>query len=357
MGLVRRVKEEAIRAKTIMPRFLQLEVSKDCNLNCAGCFRMDNTSIADLKGERNLTLEATKKVVKMVPMVRTIILLGDGEPLMNPELGEILEYLSSKGISSWIVTNGTLLTQEIVDKWENNKVVQIQISLHDELYNGGKADSSFEKVLNSLKIAGKSRIPSLINFLMYQESMKDLPDIVRLAQDTNCKGINVLSPIFLTGSDIKGSITRAQDNEQNRAFIQEALTLAKKAKISWVGEKPTLSPIFRRCNFPFALPYITLGGDVYGCCYTVGGGRTEWYQDIPKEIPSSNYLIGNIFTTPFKDIWRGEACKTLRDYVKATEKLRGTRITPQELQLLRATEADSRFSYCKDCLWRWGSAC
>jgi len=361
MNLLHRLKEEAIRIKTIMPRYLQLETSRDCNLKCLGCYRRDTASLASFKGERNLTLEFVKGILKMIPTVRLVTFLGDGEPLMNPELGDILRYLASKNIKSWITTNGNLITQEIVNEWERNgKIAEVHISLdaaYKKEYEILRPGGSFEKVTDAIKMVGKSKLPLFINFLVYQEGLKGLTDIVKLAKEANCKGINILHPIFMLTSDLKGSVTRPQDNEENNTYLQEAITLAKKSGIFLIGGTSALSPFIRHCNFPFGLPYITLEGDVYGCCYTPGGGRTEWYYGIPQKLESSDYLMGNIYSSPFKDIWLGEAYKELRDFIKATERPRGTRITIDELHYIRAAKAEHRFSHCARCLWRWGSAC
>jgi len=360
MSLIKRIKEEGIRIKTIMPRFLQLEVSKDCNLKCIGCYRRDSTSTADLKGEHNLSLEAVKRILGMIPTVKTVTFLGDGEPLMNKELNSILKYLTSRGVNTWLTTNGTLIKGNTIREWEDYNITELHISVDStrkEVYEQIRVGAHFKEVMEVLQIAGKSRIPTYINFLAYQETISDLPDIIRLASNTGCKGINMLAPIFLTGSDLNGVLTRVRDNEINRAYLGEAAKLAQKHKIKWIGGVPGLIPFFRHCNFPFALPYITLNGDVYGCCYAVGVGRTEWYQDIPQKIRSSDYLMGNIYDTPFKDIWLGESYRELRKAVKLSEHPRGYKLSPYELQKLRSRNDDYRFSYCKSCLWRWGSAC
>jgi len=360
VSLLHRIKEEAIRVKTIMPRYLQLEISKECNLKCVGCYRGDNTSTVDLKGERNLTLSKLQEIIDMIPTVKTVTFLGDGEPLMNKNLSSILRYLVSRKINSWLTTNGTLITQEMVDEWEECRVTEVHISLdsmHKDMYEKMRVGASFEKVMEAVKVVGRSKVPLFINFLAYQETINDLPDIIRLLVDNNGKGINMLFPIFLLGSDLKGELTRPKNDKLNRTYIQKATKIAGDNGITWIGGEPSLSPSFRHCNLPFALPYITLGGDVYGCCYAVGVGRTEWYQGVPQKIESSDYLMGNIYDSSFKDIWLGETYKELRRAVKLFERPRGTEITPEELQKLRYTNTKNRFSYCKSCLWRWGSAC
>lgn len=359
MSLLHRIKEEAVRIKTISPRYLQLEISKNCNLKCVGCYRQDNTSCVDLKGERSLTLKAIQETLAMIPTVRTVTFLGDGEPLMAPELGKILRYLADKGINSWITTNGTLLTPGIVKEWEASRVTEAHISIdsaHRDVYEQIRVGASYDDVINALSLVGKSRVPLYINFLAYEQTIADLPDIVRMAMAFNAKGINVLHPIFLTGSDLEGMLTRAKNTRENQEYIREAFELGKAGDIYWIGGKPSLAPHFRHCNLPFALPYITLGGDVYGCCYAVGAGRTEWYGGIPKKVDSDDYLMGNIHDTPFKDIWFGDEYKELRSMVKSTEQARGTKIDPLELQELREYYC-GRFSYCMSCLWRWGVAC
>lgn len=362
--MIKRVKETGIRFKTIMPRYLQLEITRNCNLNCLGCYRKSKSSLIHQGDTRNLTPNALHRILAKVPTVRTVSFLGEGEPLMNPYLDTLLDQLGSRGIRSWITTNGTLLTRDIVHRWEGYGISEAHISIDSaskELYESIRVGAKFGDVLHGLELLGRSILPTFINFVGYEENLHELLEVLRLAVGAGCKGINALVPVFDHGSDIEGSFTRPENSEGNRFILSEAYNYAQAKGLIWIGGKPSLEPTFRYCNFPFALPYVTLEGNVYGCCHTPSGERTEWFLGVPCEVsryPSSkDYLMGNIFKESFKDIWLGRAYNELRSVIKRSEHPRRMAITREELQDIRTSVPNIRFGYCVACLWRWGSAC
>lgn len=358
--MIKRIKETCIRLKTIMPRYLQLEITRDCNLNCPMCYRKSKSSLIHQGETRNLTPSVLHSILHKVPTVRTVSFLGEGEPLMNPHLDDLLGILSDRGIRSWLTTNGTLLTEEIVHRWEGYGVSEAHVSIDastEETYKRIRTGGKFEDALQGMELLGRSKIPMFLNFVMYEQNLHELREALVAAKKAGCTGINALVPVFDHGSDLEGSLTRAENSEENQYHLQESYSYALAQKLIWIGGKPSLEPSFRRCNFPFALPYITLEGNICGCCHTPGGERTEWYLGVPCAVHNKDYIMGNIFNEPFRDIWLGETYNWLRQVIKRSEHSRGATISRERLQELRTSVLHTRFSYCAICLWRWGSAC
>ena len=144
-------------------------LTQDCNLRCAYC------SQGLEKGERTMTMEqadmyigftlesAEKSGAKSI----TINLFG-GEPLMNKEVGfYILEkikfYCEENGVNfiASIVTNGTLLDMETIEKLHNLNCRLIQITLdgmkkvHDRRRMYVNGDGSFDEIINVLRLLNK----------------------------------------------------------------------------------------------------------------------------------------------------------------------------------------------------------
>ena len=85
-GWLQTLGEWAIRQHTFMPRMIDLEVSRICNLNCPACMRRADSSLAQARKETPYrTLEDFREVHKQIPTLATLNFMGDGEPLMNPQ--------------------------------------------------------------------------------------------------------------------------------------------------------------------------------------------------------------------------------------------------------------------------------
>lgn len=99
---------ECLKRKGLLS--IELEFTKRCNLRCLYCY-----SSAGEPAENELSLDEIKRVILQAKELgaKKIILLGGGEPLMYPELVEIMNYIDSLGLKQVLFTNGTFITEEI----------------------------------------------------------------------------------------------------------------------------------------------------------------------------------------------------------------------------------------------------
>ncbi|MFH1597348.1 MAG: radical SAM protein [Pseudomonadota bacterium] len=84
-----------------------LEPTFKCNLQCEGCYRE--------KGEHRPLTDVIQELetVKRLRQTDGISIAG-GEPLLYPQLLELVRYVNSQGWKPIIITNGTLLSPEVI---------------------------------------------------------------------------------------------------------------------------------------------------------------------------------------------------------------------------------------------------
>lgn len=357
-GWIQRIGEFAVRQHTFMPRMIDLEISRVCNLNCPACMRRAGSSLAQSRKDSLFcTLERFQEIQEEIPTLGTLNFMGDGEPLMNPELLDIIEDASHKDIHTVLTTNATLLNSKIIDKLVGNKVFRIHASIdaaHKELYEEMRVGAEWEKTLENLKLVGKSRIPLCINMLLTEKNIHEMLDMVRLCKEVGAKEVTFLMPICTYGTDIG---VKPDDNAKNRKLFMETHLLCSDLGVNWIFPL-TLNPTFRRFSFPFIRPQISIEGDLFACCYSLGRGKV-WFEGYGYEVPP--YNMGNMFKEGFKKVWNSAGYKEIRRIYKETEVPKGTVITRGEL-LRRTKEVmenpnRGRYDHCKICLARWGMAC
>ena len=92
-------------------RTLLLELTRKCNLNCMHCFRGESE-------KKYMQVGIIEKVLKNIARINTFLITG-GEPLLAIEqlrkIDEILKQDRMNIREFVIVTNGTILTDEIID--------------------------------------------------------------------------------------------------------------------------------------------------------------------------------------------------------------------------------------------------
>jgi len=357
-GWIQRIGEWAVRQHTFMPRMIDLEVSRVCNLSCPACMRRADSSLAQSRKETQIcTLDRFREIHEEIPTLGTLNFMGDGEPLMNPELNDIIRYAFLNGIHTVLTTNATLVTYEDVEHWVRNGVYRIHTSVdaaHAELYEKMRLGAEWRKTYESLKRIGRSGIPLCINMVLTQENIHEMPNMVRLCKEVGAREVTFLMPICTYGSDIG---VKPEDNEQNRELFRQTAKLCNDLGVKWIFPL-TLNPTFRRFSFPFIRPQISIEGDLFACCYSLGRGKV-WFEGYGYEVPS--YNMGNMFKEGFREIWHSEGYKEIRRIYKESEVRKGTVITRAEL-LRRTKEVmenpnSGKYDHCKICLARWGMAC
>lgn len=94
---------------------IRLELTSHCNLKCSYCHNSEYSNRCDdmTKDEIIMLIGNLKK---KYPINK--ILLTGGEPLVKKGLYDIIQYIDKLGIKADMVTNGTLLTPDIIKKLE-----------------------------------------------------------------------------------------------------------------------------------------------------------------------------------------------------------------------------------------------
>jgi radical SAM protein with 4Fe4S-binding SPASM domain len=193
---------EYIKAKTILssfPKILNLEVTNFCNLNCPMCI------VKETREQGFLRLDLLEKIVKENRKLlenQFIWLHFNGEPLLHPQLFEIIEFLKQNGIKTRLSTNATLLTKEVAFELMKAGLDYIVFSVDGntkETYEKIRVGANFETVerniLSFLRIKKKYNFQTKtqIQFIKMKENEKEVKDFIKKWKKTDINFINIKS--------------------------------------------------------------------------------------------------------------------------------------------------------------------
>jgi MoaA/NifB/PqqE/SkfB family radical SAM enzyme len=115
-----------------------------CNLACAYCNEYDDTS-------KPVPLEEMfRRIDKLAQLGTTAITISGGEPLLHPDLEQIIRRIRRHGAIATLITNGYLLTRERIKSLNKTGLLHLQISIDNV-----KPDEVSKK---SLKVLDKKLI-------------------------------------------------------------------------------------------------------------------------------------------------------------------------------------------------------
>jgi MoaA/NifB/PqqE/SkfB family radical SAM enzyme len=112
-----------------------------CNLSCTYCNEFDNFS-------KPVPLEELfRRVDLLAALGTTIVTISGGEPLLHPQLEEVVRRVRSHGILAGMITNGYLMTPQRIELLNRAGLDHLQISIDN--VNPDEVSKKSLKVLDS----------------------------------------------------------------------------------------------------------------------------------------------------------------------------------------------------------------
>lgn len=334
------------------PRILSIETTERCNLDCIMCSR----KLTRLSG-KEFTLKQFEHVLTLFPSINTVILLGRGETFMMKDIFSIFELGLRKGIHFTVITNGTMLTPEVVKKIPETGKILVSIDHpHPDKYKEIRKGGDLNAIISNLKTLKKLKPHQwfCIQAVIMKDNIDYLEDFIKLAKDVSADAVKFIYPVIFEHTMESIYI---EPSEEINLKLTRAKAYAKNRGIRFVAVPQMGKP--RVCVEPWLGLRVSLNGDIFPCCYinnTAESSWNEWYRGTCLKVPQSNYVIGNVNSGSVKEIWNGEVFRLLRKMVRNTRPKR--LISPDCLSALRsAKDISQRFSYCSVCLFRYNRAC
>ncbi len=160
-----------------------LEPTAKCNLSCDGCYR---------KNENNShkTLETIEEELDLFIKLRKCdgVSIAGGDPLMHPEIIEIVKLVKNHGLKPILNTNGLALTKELLLELKKAGVYGFTFHIDSKQGRPGWKDKN-EIELNDLRLryadmlAEAGNISCAFNSTVYEDTMHYVPELVKWAEN------------------------------------------------------------------------------------------------------------------------------------------------------------------------------
>lgn len=270
------------------PYWLTLDPSNICNLGCVFC------PTGQKRNSRKKSIMNFKDFKKIIDKLGKYLIYIEfcnwGEPLLNPELEEMIIYTKKYGIISRISTNLHIsLTEERTIKLLSSGVSHIIISLDgssQNTYEKYRRGGNFNLVFNNLKylVQVKKKLnlkfPHIHwQFLVFKHNEHEIEKAKKLAEEIGVDSIGFTAPYC--SYDWASSI-----DEYNRY---------KKS-----NDKIEYKKVEKVCNWLWDAITINANGSVSPCC----------------SVEDEKDDFDNFFNKPFWKIWNGKKYRIARKFVR-----------------------------------------
>ena len=308
-----------------LPAVLYIETTNRCDSLCQTCIRTFQT----LEPIKDLTLDELVRIVDQFPRVERAILHGIGEPLLNPDLFEMIAYLKGRRTTVLFNSDAIGLAEKKRERLIESGLDELRVSLDaatPETYRAIRGVPAFHRVRENVaaltdlrrKLGVNTPIISLW-FTTLRNNVHELPAFIRLARDIGADRVNVQRLVYYgqgmaaAEQSLHGALSALEHQ-----FLAEATRLAEETGISLCASGSTtpeasLTPDERSrpwsgCQRPWTLSYITANGNVLPCC--ISPWTAKDYRGL---------VLWNVFTQQFADIWNGEQYQEFRTRFESDE--------------------------------------
>lgn len=236
---------------------VHLQLTNDCNLACKYCYAESGKG-----SDKKLSFSDIKKVIDDIEKIASNVAytITGGEPLLNPNALDIIDYLYQKKKEIFLLTNGLLISDENAS-FLAKTCVQIKISIDgscEEINALTRGKGSFQKALNGYNLLLKEGANVYIAMVVTQKNKHDIQNMVNLFGNRL-----TLQPFFKAGRGVENQELQITGSE----YYNTMASVEGLQPLGRIGE--LLNRLRNRGTTKCAMAdgeiYIAENGDVYPC--------------------------------------------------------------------------------------------
>jgi radical SAM protein with 4Fe4S-binding SPASM domain len=316
------------------PIFANIEITRRCDLTCRYCARTLTGISAD-----DMSLETFRTLLSKLPHAYRITLVGLGEPLLHPQLVEMVSLAANQGRRIALVTNAMALDDRLTSQLLEVGLDSIAFSIDaadPDLVSQMRPGSDIQRITSNIRrfTDQARRLDRPISMAVFsaisREGVSDLSALVRLV---GTLGVHVLMLSDLNfAENVTASLSAAPEAEISQP-VRDAVSAAFACNLPVLTVRaleefglaaryqdalllPT-EQLYRRssrhrfCHSPWQTLSVNVRGDVALC-------------DCQPES-----LIGNILEQPLAELWNSTELCSHRRQMRSDSPPKACRICPR----------------------------
>ena len=252
--------------------WLCLDVTDACNHDCLYC-----CAASPIEETQTLSFSEVRLIVDQAAELglKQLSLLG-GEPLLHPDILQIIQYAVKRGVIVHLCSNGSLINWSMAEKLIDAGATQVQVNLdhiipefHDQIRGRPGSYDATRQAIDCLLQAG---MPTLIATVVLPLNRAVIADLFSLSQELGVQGYRVWDCIPCRYSRAQAPLAIAP--LEYRALLLDLITTAAELGVALVrsGEPllatmpdVTTTMLYTPCPAGTLMYAIDASGQVHAC--------------------------------------------------------------------------------------------
>ena len=265
---------------------LHIEITSKCNERCVHCYIPHEKKVNQIETDLFYNILEQCKEMKLLHLTLT-----GGEPMLHENFSDFLKKCKEYNLSVNVLSNLTLLNDEIIEEMKTNRLLGVHVSLysmdskiHDAIT---QIKGSFEITKNAILKLKENDVPLQISCTIMKQNKNSYKDVLNWAKIHNihveCDYV-IIARFDHTTQNLRSRLSINDIKEViNEKIVNEPKYLELMEKESEKKKNNTPDDIV--CSVCHSSICIADNGNVYPCA---------GWQD---------YVVGNVNKTSLKDIW------------------------------------------------------
>lgn len=287
-------------------------VGRRCNLRCVHCYSQsrDQEYPHELSHEDGIRL-----LDDLADFGAPVILFSGGEPLMRPDIFELIRHATGRKMRAVVSTNGTLITPDMAARLKDAGLSYVGISLDgmeatNDRFRG--VQGAFRMALDGVRNCLKTGVKVGLRFTVTRENCRDVGAILDLVEQEGIPRVCFYHLVY-AGRGSKLIHDSRMSHEETRNTVD--LILDRTKALHGKGKAVEVLTVDNHTDGPYL--YLRLlkedpvraaevlkllkmnGGNSSG----TGIGCVSWDGSVHPDQFWRHYSFGNVKQRPFSAIW------------------------------------------------------
>lgn len=290
-----------------VPLCISLEASNLCNFKCIMCYHGSDRYAEESKPLQNMDTAIFKKCLSDIKkwcqkensLIKVIKLYSLGEPLLHPEISEMVRLIKESNICEIleITSNASMLTRETAEKLVDNKLDIFRASIYS-------VDEERNKEITQTNISPK-QIQENIHYMRKYRDLHgcDKPFISAKMIDSYSEENERFRAVYETIAD-EAYLDKLMDSPANENTVKRYYTDKEEKARADIHDNRVYKDR-KACRYPFTHMTVRSDGKVLVCC-------SDWPQKT---------VVGNVLIESLEEIWNSKALYDFRCMMLKTKGL------------------------------------